>query len=134
MIDGIRRRFGKETEGGSWNSDLEQEPEIGEDAAVSVVLAYSSGRYSPDNASAADHYKRLVQTAIRNGGRYGGHQISIPWLRMILAGLESERIDPSVMWQGVESGETEGDAPKGIPSYEDLFQSGPGDAMTVMLD
>jgi len=132
MIDGIRRKLGKTAANDLWDSDHELEPEIEEeaglatDAAVSVVLAYPSGRYSPDNASTPDYYKSLVQTAIGNGGKHGDHRISVPWLRMILAGLESKRIEPRMMWEGVEPGETEGEAPRGIPTYEDLFQPSPG--------
>lgn len=131
MINGIRRRLGKTTAGDPWDSDRELNPEmegagLSTDASVSVVLAYPSGRYSPDNANTPDYYKSLVQTAIRNGGRHGDHRISIPWLRMILAGLESKRIEPSMMWEGIESGETKGEGPRGIPSYEDLFHPGLG--------
>lgn len=129
MIDGIRRRFGKTTANDSWDSDQDLKPEIEEDTglstdtAVSALLAYASGRYAPDNATTPDYYKSLVQTAIENGGRHGDHSISIPWLRMILAGLESKQIEPSMMWYGIEARETEGEAIGGVPSYEDLFQS-----------
>jgi len=129
MIDGIRRRLGKTTAGESWDSDKELKPEIEEDTglstdvAVSTVLTYPSGRYAPDNASTPDYYKSIVQTAIENGGRHGNHSISIPWLRMILAGLESKRIERETFWYGIEAGETEGEAISGIPSFEDLFQS-----------
>ena len=131
MIDGIRRRLGKTATTDPWDADRELEPENEEeaglvtDAAVSVVLAYPSGHYSPDDAT-HDYYKNLVRTAISNGGKHGDRSISIPWLRMILAGLELKQIEANMMWEGIEPGETEGEARKGIPSYEDLFQSSPG--------
>ena len=129
MIDGIRRRFGKTTSGGSWASDQELKPEIGEegelatDASVSVVVAYPMGRYSPEDARTPDYYKSLVQTAIENGGRHGGQSIPVPWLRMILAGFELKQIEPSMMWYGIEPGEAEREAMDGVPPYEVLFQS-----------
>jgi hypothetical protein len=139
MIDGIRRRLGKTATDGSWESDQELNPEIEEDTGlptdttVSVVLAYTSGRYAPDNASTPDRYKSLVQTAIENGGRLGDHSISVPWLRMILAGLESKQIELKAMWYGIDPGETErGSVGDETRSYEDVFRSGrdaPGGSM-----
>ena len=73
--------------------------------------------------NAADYYKILVRTAIEHGGRHGDHQISIPWLRMILAGLEFRRIDPEMMWYGFEAGASDGVPPAEIPDYDDLFPS-----------
>ena len=132
MIDGIRRRLGKTAANDPWGSDEELKPEVEEDAgpsadtAVSVILAYAPGSYAPDNAGTPDYYTSLVQTAISNGGRHGDHRISIPWLRMILAGLESKPIEPDMMWQGLDSGDAEGESPGGIRSYEDLFRSNRG--------
>ena len=83
----------------------------------------ASGQYAPDDTSAPDYYESLVRTAIENGGRHGYHRISIPWLRMILAGLESKQIEPEVMWYGIETGETRREGAPAIPAYEDLFQS-----------
>jgi hypothetical protein len=129
MINGIRRKLGETTASGSWDSDQELKPETEEDggprtdAPVSLVAAYGSGRYVPEDAGTSDYYKSLVQTAIENGGRYGGHSISVPWLRMILAGLESKQLEPNMMWHGIEAGKTEREAIDGVPSYEDLFES-----------
>ena len=130
MIGGITRRLGRGAVGGLWGTDDELNPEIKEDAeplgdiAVLVSPTQAMGKYAPDDHSTPDYYKSLVRTAIKNGGRHGGHSISIPWLRMILAGLESKQIELEMMWYGTEAGEIEG-APMGeIPSYEDLFQSG----------
>lgn len=125
MIDGIRRRFGKTTAGGTWDFDQELKPDTEDtglptDASTSTA-PYASGRYAPDNDSTPDYYKSLVQTAIENGGRHGDHSISIPWLRMILAGLESKKIELRMMWYGVEAGESEEEGE--IPSYEHLFRS-----------
>jgi len=131
MIDGIRRRLGKTATNGSWASDQQLNPEIEEDAGVqkdttvSVVLAHAPGRYAPDNGSTPDHYKSLVQTAIENGGRLGDHSISVPWLRMILAGLESKQIELRTMWYGIEPGETERGSVVETTSYEHLFRSSP---------
>jgi len=129
MIDGIRRRLGKTAAQDPWGAvegpmpEVESNAELPGDTAASEVATQASGRYAPDDPSAPDYYKSLVRTAIENGGRHGYHSISIPWLRMILAGLESKQIEPEVMWHGVESGETRMERMPEIPPYEDLFQS-----------
>lgn len=126
MIDGLRRRFSKSAED-TWNADLELQPEVEATSELptgtAVLLAAQSlATESPSNdVDLKDYYKSLVQTAIQQGGKYHGRQMSVPWLRMILAGLESKPIPPEMMWQGEEpAGPGEFDLPK-IPSYEDVF-------------
>ena len=129
MIYGIRRRLRKTDAGDPWGADEGPKPEMGDnseepgDTAALEAANQTSGRYAPDDPSAPDYYESLVQTAIENGGRHGYHNISIPWLRMILAGLESRQIEPETMWYGMEAGETRGEPITEIPPYEDLFQS-----------
>jgi hypothetical protein len=130
VIDGIRRKLGKAAASDPWGADEELEPEIAEDAAPPggiagfVTVSGATGKYVPDDPSAPDYYKSLVRTALENGGRHGLQSISIPWLRMILAGLESKQIDPEMMWYGMEAGETRREPMPEIPPYEDLFQAG----------
>ena len=132
MIDGIRRRLGKADAGGQWdanaglNPEMRARAELPGDTAVLESANQASGRYSPDDHNAPDYYRSLVQTAIDNGGRHGYHSISIPWLRMILAGLESKQIEPEMMWYGIEAGETKREPLPEIPRYEDLFQPSRG--------
>ena len=127
MIYGIRRRLRKTSTSDSRDPDQELEPETAENAILPVdgeansVLAYASGLYVPGRTSTPDYYRTLVRTAIENGGRHGDHSISVPWLRMILAGLESKRIEPKMIWYGMETGGIEGDSTGDIPSYEDIF-------------
>lgn len=129
MIDGIRRRLGRSTAGDHWSTDEKLKPasneitELPGGKEVLVGATEASGHYSPDNLGTPDYYKSQVQTAIENGGRLGSNIISIPWLRMILAGLESKQIEPEMMWYGIASGETRGGKIPEIPTYEDLFQS-----------
>jgi len=133
MIDGIRRRFGRSIDKNHWNADEEPRPgledgtELPPDTAVLVAATDAAeatgavGEYSPADENTPDYYKSLVATAIENGGKHGDHQISIPWLRMILAGLEYKRIEPDMMWYGVEAASA-GEVPlPEIPSYSDLF-------------
>ena len=128
MIYGIRRRLTNTVAGESRGADKGPKPAMGdeseqpEDIAVPEVVNHASGRYVPDDPSTPDYYKSLVQTAIENGGKHGYHSISVPWLRMILAGLESRQIEPEVMWYGIEAGETKGEPITEIPPYENLFQ------------
>ena len=135
MIDGIRRRFGRTTSGDPWGADQDLNPELEEDitlptdGAVLVAANDAVGRYVPDDIDTPDYYKSLVQTALENGGKHGDHRISIPWLRMILAGLESKHIDPEMMWYGIEAGDAAGNQLPEVPPYENLFPSG-GEAPT----
>jgi len=129
MIDGIRRKLGKSAAGEAWRADEELAPatediaELTGDIKVSSGTTEASGRYFPDNPGAPDYYKTLVQTAIDHGGRLGYHSMSIPWLRMILAGLESKQIEPEMMWYGIDSRQARGEGLPEIPAYEDLFHS-----------
>jgi len=129
MMDGIRRRLGKTAAGDSWSVDEGLKPEIENNAKLSGETEVSdapiqaSGQYAPDDPSTPDYYKSLVRTAIKNGGRHGDHTIPIPWLRMILAGLESKQIKPETMWYGIEAGEIGREPMPEIPPYEDFFQS-----------
>jgi hypothetical protein len=127
MINGIRRRLGNAS---AADLDLGLKPEIDVNAEPSrerkvlQAAATASGHYIPDDPGTPDYYKNLVRTAIENGGRHGYHSISIPWLRMILAGLESKQIEPEMMWYGIEAGEIRREQTPAVPSYENLFQSG----------
>ncbi len=134
MIDGIRRKFAKSIDKDPWDTEQELQPEVEvEDAETSelptdtaVILAAqippSSGTNDVDSG---EYYKNIVKTAIHNGGKYGRHHIPIPWLRMILAGLEWRQIEPEMMWYGWDvAGSGDEDLPE-IPSYRDLFPSEP---------
>jgi hypothetical protein len=129
MIDGITRRLGKATARDPWGAieglkpEIEENPELPADTAALEAATHASGRYAPDDPSTPDYYMSLVRTAIENGGRHGHHSIPIPWLRMILAGLESKQIEPEVMWYEIEAGETRRERMPEIPPYEDFFQS-----------
>lgn len=131
MIDGIRRRFVQSADSETWDADQELEPEVEDtpeleekpetDTAVFMAATQANAHFVPNNSESADYYKTIIKTAIENGGKYGDHQISIPWLRMILAGLESRHIEPEMMWYGVEPEiPTEAPLPE-MPSYDRLF-------------
>ena len=124
MIGEIRRRFARYSDS-HWSADLELPPERAvtpgfTDEAL-LAKAPAVGTFSPDDADSHDYYRSLVVAAIRNGGRHGDRQIPIPWLRMILAGLENKHIEPEMMWYGMEPGNHAGESPREIPSFEDLF-------------
>ena len=134
MIDGIRRKFGKSISKDPW--DIEQEfgseteveevktPEL--PAASVVILPAPIAPRATNDVNSGEYCKNIVKTAILNGGKYGEHQIPIPWLRMILAGLEWEHIDSEMMWHGFEATAPGGESLTEIPSYSDLFPSEPG--------
>jgi hypothetical protein len=127
MIGAIRRRFANPTEGDIWDADqeLRPEPESSElhtDAAVLLAAAQTAPGYFPGDESLTDYYKGIMMTAIEHKGRYGDHWIPVPWLRMILAGLESRHIDPDLLWYEVDSDSAVTSHPE-VPSYEDLFPS-----------
>jgi hypothetical protein len=131
MIEGIRRRLGRSINQDPWDADQELVPEVEgntklpTDTAVPVAARQENGEFSPQDEETQDYYKNLVSTAIQNGGWLEGHQIPIPWLRMILAGLEMKHIEPEMMWYGVEVGSAGGEFLSRIPSYHALFPSDP---------
>ena len=126
MIEGIRRRF-RPVETDPWDADRQLGSEASEttelptDAAVLVAATHARGEFSPEGADRPDYYTALVNNAIENGGRLGDHTISVPWLRMILAGLEMRRIEPETMWYDFEAEGNLSNSPVEIPRYEDLF-------------
>ena len=127
MIEGIRRRL-KSVD--LWDADRElgsgtsETTELPTDTAVLVAATPAAGEFSPESAGSSDYYTTLVNIAIENGGRVGDHTISVPWLRMILAGLEMRQIEPDMMWYGFEGDGTRSNSVRKIPPYEELF---PGD-------
>jgi len=135
MIDGLRRKFAKSIDKDPWDTEQEFEPEVEVEAAEApelptdaavIAAATQMGPPSPTNdVDSGEYYKDIVRTAIENGGKYGDHLIPIPWLRMILAGLEWRRIDSEMMWYGVEASSPGADELPKIPSYGDLFPPEP---------
>jgi hypothetical protein len=127
MIGAIKRRFANPTEGDIWDTDQElrpepESPELPTDAAVLLAAAETAPGFFPGNESITDYYKGIMRTAIQNRGRYGDHWIPVPWLRMILAGLESRYIDPDLLWFETD-GENMVTSHSKVPLYEDLFPS-----------
>ena len=125
MIDDIRRRL-RPTSESSWDVDQEFQPEtdvISERVDTALVLKrlQTTTGYSFRDTTMKEHYANLVQSAINAGGRHGDVQISIPWLRMTLAGLESRRFDPEMMWEGAEEDAAPQPYIPGVISYEKLF-------------
>lgn len=126
MIDGIRRKLGRPISSDPWDADLAlqeapQEREVTIDTSVLLTDKPQMGEFAPDDENTHDFFKTLVATAIENGGRVGGHQISVAWLRMIQAGLEMRPIEPEMMWTGVETDRLSRYHAPGTSSYDDLF-------------
>lgn len=126
MIGAIRRRIANSAREGIWNADQAFKPEDVEseephtNAAPLLVAPPTAPGYLPGDESLADYYKGIVRTAIENRGRYGDHWIPVPWLRMILAGLESRHVDPDLLWYEADI-ESAGIPSAEVPSYEELF-------------
>lgn len=126
MIDGIKRKL-TSIDDSLWNANLDLQPEAGEstelptNSADPLSNSRATGEFSPIT-SMADYYAGVVRAAIAQGGRYGDHQISLPWLRTILAGLEWRNVEPESLWDGVDaSGLGVPDAQ--IPVYDEFFPS-----------
>jgi len=127
MIDGIKRRLGKSIGKDPWDADQELQPEeLGEASELTdqtVLVAATLIEAKSNDLNTLDHYRSLVQTAIANDGRYADHQIPVPWLRMILAGLELRHIDPEKAWEGFAGAASGNILVHTIPKYDDLFPS-----------
>ncbi|MDG6983127.1 MAG: hypothetical protein JRN28_01015 [Nitrososphaerota archaeon] len=122
MIELIRRRLSRAPAEDPWATDLTLKPEISE---VSELRFDGSGlahsglprpQPSSNDVDLKGYYKAVILTAIEHGGTYQGQQISVPWLRMTLAGLEKRPMPPELMW---------GEGPEGsaadMPGFEEFF-------------
>jgi hypothetical protein len=123
MMGSIRRKFTKAESKDPWGTDSELESEGAEVevAADSSVLLSTKAAPSTSPSNDVDmkgFYKALITTAIQHGGKYQGMEISIPWLRMTLAGLEMRPIPPEMMWEGIHVGIF-----ADLPEYDKLFPS-----------
>jgi hypothetical protein len=133
MIDGLRRKLTRSIDKDPWGTEQELEPEVDgqetvepaeppTDAAV-IAAATRVAPSSTNDVDSGEYYKNILKTAIDNGGKYAGHEIPIPWLRMILAGLEWKHIDPEMMWYGFDAiAPREPPIPE-MPAYDALFPS-----------
>jgi hypothetical protein len=106
MIDGLKRIVRSPAGGGDpWDADRELEPEaevdfeIPGENTVLVSQAQAFHRYDPTDSSAVEYQRNLVLAAIEQGGKFNDHQIPIPWLRTILAGLEGRDVEPDEVWK-----------------------------------
>lgn len=120
MMGSIRRRLSNVSVD-PWALDITLNPgaaeteELPQENTVLLTQKHASGSNDTD---LKDYYKGLVGTAIAHGGWYQGHRMSIPWLRMTLAGLEMHPVPAEQMWEDVQ----ESSYPIGR-EYEALFPS-----------
>ena len=128
MMGEIRRKLKSMDDDRLWDADKDLQPEV--DATTELPTDSRDmppasrllGEFSP-SSNTSDYYAGVVRAAIAQGGRYGDHQISIPWLRKILAGLEWRNVEPETLWEGVDGlGPSIPNAK--IPVYDELFPSG----------
>jgi hypothetical protein len=126
MIDGLRRRLTESIDGDAWDANQELQPEVEEDTSElpndkAALPAGTKMTTEPtsNEVNLQDYYRGLIMTAIEQGGSYRGQQMSVPWLRMTLAGLESRPIEPEVIWE--DAARSAPDQLAEIPSYDDLF-------------
>ena len=126
MINGIMRKLTKSEE--DWDVNLELKPvsedvsEIPTESGVLLQTASNAPGFAPSNHGLTDYYKGVMLAALNNGGKYGDHRISVPWLRMTLAGLEGNFIEPEAMWYAGDQGLLEDSSAK-MPTYDELFPS-----------
>lgn len=123
MMESLRRRLSKPTGKDPWATDLALKPEISEVSELrmdsEVLLAATKAQSNPtsNDVDLKGYYRGLLVAAMRHGGEYHGQQISIPWLRMTLAGLEMRPMPPEMMWEEEQVAGTD------MPGYTDLFPS-----------
>jgi hypothetical protein len=108
MIDELLRKLAKSGDTYDWPLEEALRPTKDDSSELpteSRLLSPSwpNAIFSPGGPNSPDYYKRMVQAAIENGGECAGHYIPVPWLKMILAGLEFRRIEPEALWEGVEA-------------------------------
>jgi hypothetical protein len=118
MMTSIRRRFTVGS-GDPWAMDAvvnQGTQDTSELALDNTILLTRNPEPASNDVDMKAYYKGLVKTAISHGGWYQGHLMSIPWLRMTLAGLELRPIPAEAMWEGVQGSAL----PEGS-DYGDLF-------------
>ncbi|MDG6918167.1 MAG: hypothetical protein JRN62_01810 [Nitrososphaerota archaeon] len=124
MIGGLRRRFSGNVEH-IWSINQELEPEVSVDlgshsgTAVLFTTTKPASERETNDVSMKEYYKAVLGTAIERGGWYQGQTMSLAWLRMTLAGLESKPLPPEALWE--EQASATCDSSRAMPSYEDLF-------------
>ncbi|HEY6283671.1 MAG TPA: hypothetical protein VIW22_07080 [Nitrososphaerales archaeon] len=128
MMGEIRRKLKSIDDDRLWDADMDLQPEVEAATELPTSIQHTpstsrvTGEFSP-NTNMSDYHAGVVRAAIAQGGRYGDHQISIPWLRKILAGLEWRNVEPETLWEGVDGlGPSVPNAK--IPVYDELFPSG----------
>jgi len=88
-----------------WRMEPETEEEIAPAPAGEMHPPQTEPdhQYTSENSkSDREYYMSLVSTSIAKGGRFGGYEISVWWLRTILAGLEGKESYLEAMWKGSE--------------------------------
>jgi hypothetical protein len=129
MMGEIRRKLKSIDDDSLWDANTDLPPEVEttnelpNEGADMLPTSRVTGEFIP-NSNTSDYYAGVVRAAISQGGRYGDHRISLPWLRKILAGLEWRNVEQETLWEGVDGLGPSGPNPK-IPVYDELFPSGP---------
>jgi hypothetical protein len=133
MIDGLRQKLAKTmAKDDPWDADkelvseseFEELTELPTDKAVIMAATDAVLPPASHDLNTSDYYKSIVKAAIDHGGRYNGHQIPIPWLRMVLAGLEYHKIETEQMWEGIEGTDFKADGrPERNPAYDDMVST-----------
>lgn len=120
MMESILRRFSREIPKDQWATGYTFEPDESEASELpgssTLLLTTRAQDYHASNdMDMRDYYKGLISSAISQGGDCQGQKISIPWLRMTLAGLEMRPIPPEAMWEETV------DEVTAMPGYDRLF-------------
>jgi hypothetical protein len=106
VMDSFRRRFSKSAPKDPWATDLSLEPEAEDVSELpgesTVLLTKVQPHPTSNDVDMKEYYRGLISAAIKHGGEHNGQRISIPWLRMTLAGLEDRPIPAEMMWEGVQ--------------------------------
>ncbi|QQG48232.1 MAG: hypothetical protein HY247_05595 [archaeon] len=121
MFERIRRTVSKPATAGRWDPDQALEPEVEADQEPRVentVPASPPTETHKFDSSGVEYQRTLVQTAIDQGGKLYNHEMSLPWLRTILAGLEGREVRPEDAWDAESIDMPESPVP---PTYYKLF-------------
>jgi hypothetical protein len=125
MITVIKRMFRGTEEGAPSRFDREALSESGPaERSEEQSDAEHRGYFVPYDTDITKMQVELVRAAIAQGGRFGDHEIPIPWLRMMLAGLEGRPIDQDAAWEGLAAPPRK-DPVEESPTYQELFSRRP---------
>jgi len=116
----------------SWDVDQQLQVDDANEAGLSDPgsPANSSSQPEAETQNHRDYFEDVIRAAIERGGRYGGYEITMPWLNATLAGLEGRDAPLEEMQDSYQSADeavhpVAEEPASATPGPPELIESGP---------